>query len=289
MALAGWRRRRSLETKCAVALDRSRRLAARCGRRAAFRNWLDERFASVYRQAQSRLCVSPAMSRFYEERYGAPAQSIYPSRAADCPEFDEPPARLAQQRPAIHNRIRGHDQFKRLHPRIETLQDALKPVGGRLLIFGPMTQRRSQQFGLTDPNTEIRGLLSFDRIADDAARRSRRAICPDVIRRPRSRQHGNGVSQQARRLHRHRFAALIYGPAYCSAVTWARENAASPKSSKPNAISATPSTVLANNPDTSPRTRQTRARQPAANTSPTTAPNNISSALYPCNPWLSLS
>jgi hypothetical protein len=41
-----------------------------------FRNWLDERFASVYRQAQSRLCVSPAMSRFYEERYGAPAGVI---------------------------------------------------------------------------------------------------------------------------------------------------------------------------------------------------------------------
>ncbi len=60
-----------------------------------FRNWLDERFASVYRQAQSRLCVSPAMSRFYEQRYGAPAAVIYPSRAADCPDYDEPPAHLA--------------------------------------------------------------------------------------------------------------------------------------------------------------------------------------------------
>ncbi len=30
-----------------------------------FRKWLDERFAGVYRQAQSRLCVSPAMSRAY--------------------------------------------------------------------------------------------------------------------------------------------------------------------------------------------------------------------------------
>ena len=29
-----------------------------------FRNWLDERFAGVYLQAHSRLCVSPAMSRF---------------------------------------------------------------------------------------------------------------------------------------------------------------------------------------------------------------------------------
>src|SRR6185369_5201751 len=46
----------------------------------AFRNWLDQRFASVYGQAQSRMCVSPAMSRSYAERYGAPAHTIYPSR-----------------------------------------------------------------------------------------------------------------------------------------------------------------------------------------------------------------
>ena len=35
------------------------------------------------------------MSRFYEERYGAPASVIYPSRAAACPDYDEPPAHLA--------------------------------------------------------------------------------------------------------------------------------------------------------------------------------------------------
>ncbi len=61
----------------------------------AFRNWLDTRFGDVYRQAQSRLCVSPAMSKFYEERYGEPAQVIYPSRAADCAIFEEPPERLS--------------------------------------------------------------------------------------------------------------------------------------------------------------------------------------------------
>src|SRR5690242_16705828 len=62
----------------------------------AFRNSLDQRFASVYRQAQSRLCVSPAMSRSYSERYGQPAETIYPSRATTCPEYDEPPSRLGR-------------------------------------------------------------------------------------------------------------------------------------------------------------------------------------------------
>src|ERR1051325_11015896 len=35
----------------------------------SFRKSLDARFASVYRQAKSRLCVSPAMAREYLERY----------------------------------------------------------------------------------------------------------------------------------------------------------------------------------------------------------------------------
>src|SRR5690349_11127646 len=62
----------------------------------AFRNSLDQRFASVYRQAQSRLCVSPAMSRSYSERYGQTAETIYPSRATTCPEYDEPPSRVGR-------------------------------------------------------------------------------------------------------------------------------------------------------------------------------------------------
>ena len=63
---------------------------------AGFRKRLDEQFASVYRQAHSRLCVSPAMTRAYHARYGKTANVIYPSRAPACPDFSEPPARLTR-------------------------------------------------------------------------------------------------------------------------------------------------------------------------------------------------
>src|SRR6476659_8480785 len=55
--------------------------------KAAFRDWIDERFASVYRQARSRFCVSAAMAATYQQRYGAPAEVIYPMRARDSVGF----------------------------------------------------------------------------------------------------------------------------------------------------------------------------------------------------------
>src|SRR6185503_15704243 len=104
-----------------------------------FRNWLDGRFAQVYRQAQSRLCVSPAMSRFYESRYGAPANVIYPSRAADCHDYDEPPAHLARNDKPFTIAFAGTINSNGYIDALIALQNALKPVNGRLLIFGPLT------------------------------------------------------------------------------------------------------------------------------------------------------
>ena len=111
-----------------------------------FRQWLDERFASVYRQAQSRLCVSPAMSRFYEERYGEPAQVIYPSRAADCPDFDAPPEHLAHNDKPFTIAFAGTINSNGYIEALTALQKALKPVGGRLLDLRtkPIWSQRSE-------------------------------------------------------------------------------------------------------------------------------------------------
>src|SRR5215212_6365672 len=126
----------------------------------SFRGILDDRFASVYRQAQSRLCVSPAMSRSYSKRYGRPAEVIYPSRAPACPEFEEPPARLATNHKRFTIAFAGTINSNGYIRAILALQDALKPVRGRLLIFGPLTSDEAQRFGLDHPNTEVCGLVS---------------------------------------------------------------------------------------------------------------------------------
>jgi glycosyltransferase involved in cell wall biosynthesis len=189
-----------------------------------FRNWLDEQFASVYRQAQTRFCVSPAMSRFYEDRYGAPSTVIYPSRAADAIEFAEPPPHLSKNDHQFTIAFAGTINSQGYIDALKALQKALHTVGGRLLIFGPMTNEEAGQVGLSDPNTRICGLLSSDellvRLREEA----------DAVFVPMSFAASDGTNMQMAFPSKLADCTatgvplLIYGPGYCSAVTWAHEN-----------------------------------------------------------------
>jgi glycosyltransferase involved in cell wall biosynthesis len=213
----------------------------------AFRNLLDKRFASVYRQAQSRLCVSPAMSRSYGERYGKPAETIYPSRAATCAQYDEPPARLASNDHAFTIAFAGTINSAGYIRSLVVLQDALRPIGGRLLIFGPTTAAEAQQFGLND--ADVRGLVSSSELLANLRNEA------DALFVPMSFALEDRINMEMAfpsKLADYTAAGLpllISGPTYCSAVTWARENAgvAMVVDSEPNLPEAI--VLLANNPD----------------------------------------
>jgi glycosyltransferase involved in cell wall biosynthesis len=190
-----------------------------------FRNWLDEQFARVYRQAHSRLCVSPAMSRFYEQRYGASATVIYPSRTADSPDYDEPPAHLGRNDKPFTIAFAGTINSNGYIDALIALQKALKPVNGQLLIFGPLTSAAAQPLGLNNSNTEIRGLLT----ATDLLRRLRSEA--DALFVPMSFAASDRANMEMAfpsKLADYTATGvplLIYGPSYCSAVAWTRENA----------------------------------------------------------------
>ncbi len=185
----------------------------------SFRKRLDEHFARVYRQAQSRLCVSPSMSGAYQERYGKPAEVIYPSRAQDCPEFAAPPERLACNDKPFTIAFAGTINSPGYVRALTALQDELRPVGGRLLVFGPSTSVE-----LDDSITEFCGLVNWSdllvRLRDEA----------DALFAPMSfdtTDRDNMEMAFPSKLADYTATGLpllIYGPAYCSAVSWAREN-----------------------------------------------------------------
>ena len=189
-----------------------------------FRNWIDEQFGLIYRQARSRLCVSPAMSRFYEERYGTPGTVVYPSRAADAIEFAGPPARLGSNDRQFTIAFAGTINSRGYIDALKTLQNALQSVNGRLLIFGPLTIDVAQEIGLDDPNTEVGGLLSSEQLLTRLREGADALFVPmsfaDCDRDNMEMAFPSKLADYTAT----GLPLLIYGPAYCSAVRWARDN-----------------------------------------------------------------
>ena len=189
-----------------------------------FRKWIDEQFGKIYSQAHSRMCASPAMSRFYEERYGAPATVIYPCRAAGAAEFEKPPARIGRNDTQFTIAFAGTINSQGYIQALQALQHALKPVAGRLLIFGPLTIDVAGQIGLNDANTKICGLLSAGQLS---ARLREEADALFVPMSFADRDCSNMKLAFPSKLADYTATGLpllIYGPAYCSAVNWARDN-----------------------------------------------------------------
>lgn len=180
----------------------------------AFRNRLDKQFASVYRQAGSRFCVSPAMSRAYSERYGERAEVIYPSRARDCPDFAGPPARLGRNDGPFTIAFAGTINSDGYIQALRALQSALKRVSGRLIVFGPQRIEDADYRGLVDADKllihlrEEADALFVPMSFDPSDRANMELAFPSKL----ADYTATGLP------------LLIYGPEYCSAVTWAREN-----------------------------------------------------------------
>jgi hypothetical protein len=192
--------------------------------RPGFRDWIDTRFASIYRAARSRICVSPAMCAAYEARYSAPAEVIYPVRAVDCPSFAEPPARLGRNDGPFTIAFAGSINSDGYIQALRALQEALEPVGGRLLIYGPLTAEAAREVGLDRPHTIVRGLLTagelMQRLRDEA----------DALFVPMSFDPVDTTNMELAFPSKLAdctaigLPLVVYGPPYCSAVRWAREN-----------------------------------------------------------------
>jgi hypothetical protein len=100
----------------------------------------------------------------------------------------------------------------------------LEPVGGRLLIYGPMTKDAAREVGLDGSNTVVGGLLSAGELMQRLRDEADAVFVPmsfDQVDRmnmelafPSKLADGTAIG----------LPLVIYGPEYCSAVRWALEN-----------------------------------------------------------------
>ena len=186
-----------------------------------FRNSLDESFGRVYKQAASRICVSPMMRRRYLEQHGCEAQVVYPTRALNC---DIEQSGLKQTPKHFTVAFAGTINTRGYVQALIKLRDALATVDGKLTIFGPLTQSEAIDCGLHGPNVTLNGLVSSEellkRLRDEAD-----ALFVPMSFSPEDRS--NMELAFPSKLADYTAVGLplvIYGPEYCSAVRWAREN-----------------------------------------------------------------
>ncbi len=185
---------------------------------------LDSAFRRVYRQAQTRLCVSPYMEAEYAEKYGAKGTLLYPSRGLDRPDWKTPPQRdldSRRLRVAFAGSINsgGYARLLRL------LAECLEPED-TLILFGPHTGESMKYWHLGVEKISLGGLLP----PMDLLQRLRQDF--DVLFVPMPFDVG-GHADNMRLSFPSKIAdytatglpLLICGPEYSSAVRWARSYA----------------------------------------------------------------
>lgn len=183
---------------------------------------VDEALGAVYRAATSRLCIAPYMEQIYAAEYGPRGDVVYPSWASDTSGYESPPPTSGRKSlvfayaGSVHNGGYNGD--------LRPLALALLERGHTLLLYSNVGENNLKACGLDLPNVVSRQFLPFqtliERLREDA----------DVLVAPMS------FESRLRRDMELCFPSkladytavglplLVWGPSYCSAVKWARDN-----------------------------------------------------------------
>jgi glycosyltransferase involved in cell wall biosynthesis len=186
-----------------------------------YRRLIDSLFGAAYRQAVSRLCVSPGMAEEYERRYGAVGQVLYPFRSSQS----SPLQPLVERNPSSFTvAFAGTINTSGYADLLRTLALHLHAREGRLVIYGPVNAECAAQSGLDLPNIDLKGFVPSNELP--ARLRSE----ADVLFAPMSFALSDRINMQMgfpSKLADYTamgLPILICGPTDCSAVRWAREN-----------------------------------------------------------------
>lgn len=185
--------------------------------------WIEKAFSEVYASARSRLCVSPAMAERYLKWYGASADVLYPSRALRAKVFDAPPTRLGESVKKLTAVFAG-SLYQPYAAGMNALARILRREGGRLLVFGPADRSTAGRLGMSGDNIEYRGLIPSGELMAQCRAEA------DLLYVPMSFGTAERINTTlcfSSKLADYTSVGcplLIHGPAYSSAVRWAREN-----------------------------------------------------------------
>jgi glycosyltransferase involved in cell wall biosynthesis len=183
----------------------------------------DQDFKVVYQHARSRLCISPYMADSYKARYGAPAHTIYPLRASDVPDFAVPaepaPANLRPFTVAYAGTI-YNPTYARAVADTARLVDRM---GGRVLVYTDGAGTTTLAGSSMASSAVIREMVSPAELVCQLRRDADLLLVPMSFEADAHNMEVSFPSKLAEYTATG-LPILVWGPTYCSAVRWAREN-----------------------------------------------------------------
>jgi hypothetical protein len=186
----------------------------------ACRPWLERTFGRIYREAASRLCVSPFMADEYARRYGAAGSVMYPSRSKDCPVFDAKTPRALDSGEMVIGY--GGNSGPDVMACLRTLAAALAGTRARLTIFGPFDDHARRQLLALSPSIAFQGFVPFQQMIRDLREMADVLFVPMTFDEAERDNMTVSFPSKLADYTATGLPLLIYGPDYASAVRWAR-------------------------------------------------------------------
>lgn len=228
-------------------------------RSEAHRLSLDRRFGAVYRQAASRLCVSTAMAEEYVARYAAAGSVLRPFRSRDASAPPPPPARPDRPFTLV---FAGSVNSPGYAAALRDAAAAAASIGGRLLIFGPLTPAQADSIGLGGASVIIGGMIAADDLLTEITTRADALFLPMSFLPDEQAYMRLSFPSKLADYTLTRLPILLYGPRDCSAAAWSRANgdALLPVATKDVATLGAALGALARDPELRRRLGETASR-----------------------------
>jgi hypothetical protein len=181
-------------------------------------------FARIYRQAVTRLCVSPAMADAYRSQFGVESLVLYPVRDSSTPAFENPPSRLLEIGRPLTFAYAGSVSTTACSNALTALADALEPLGHRMLLFSKWGPEAIQRFRLDRPHVTIVPPAAAGCLIPQLREQADVMFVPMSFEPQEAADVQISFPSKLTDYTATGLPLLIWGPPYCSAIRWFLEN-----------------------------------------------------------------
>ena len=184
---------------------------------------VETKFGDTYRQATSRMCVSPYMVDDFTMKYSVQGTVLYPSRPANVPCYESAPP-IGRTNGKITFAFAGTVNTRGYANSLATLANVLDAAGGALIVYSDLTAADVKSCGLTGDHVTVKPILPLEDLLVSLRANVDVLFAPMSFEADDARNMRVGFPSKLADYSITGLPILIWGPPYCSAIRWAREN-----------------------------------------------------------------